>query len=58
MEHVLQCLSRCFQYDRTEFVSRDRFEALLLPLVNQVGGAATTFEGGVVAAVMGGAGLM
>jgi len=37
LEHLLQCLSRCFLYDKTEFTSRDRFEALLLPLVNQVG---------------------
>ena len=58
MEHVLQCLSRCFQYDRTEFVSRDRFEAFLLPLVNQVGGAAATFKGWVAAIFMGVAGLM
>ena len=36
LDCVLQCLSKCFLYDRTEFMTRERFDAILQPLVNQV----------------------
>ncbi len=42
LDCVLQCLGKCFLYDRTEFVTRDRLDAILLPLVNQVSGWVST----------------
>ena len=34
--HLLQCLRKCFLYDKGSFLSRERFEILLKPLANQV----------------------
>ena len=35
--YLLQCLRKCFLYDKGSFLSKERFETLLKPLVNQVG---------------------
>ena len=37
--HILQCLIKCFMYDRGgNFLTKERFDALMQPLVNQVSG--------------------
>jgi len=34
--YLLQCLRKCFLYDKGSFLSKERFETLLKPLVDQV----------------------
>jgi len=34
--HILQCLTKCFLYDKTQFLTKERFDSLLQPLVDQV----------------------
>lgn len=36
LNYVIGTLHKCFLYDRSSFVTKERFEILLLPLVNQV----------------------
>jgi hypothetical protein len=36
LQYILQCLTKCFLYDKTGFLTRERFDSLLLPLVGQV----------------------
>ena len=38
LTHVIGTLHKCFLYDRGSFVTKERFETLLLPLTNQVNG--------------------
>ena len=34
--YILQCLTKCFLYDKIKFLNRERFDSLLQPLVDQV----------------------
>eukprot|EP00731_Ephydatia_muelleri_P018756 Em0011g796a len=36
LNYVIGTLHKCFLYDRSSFVTKERFEILLLPLVNQI----------------------
>ena len=36
LQYILQCLTKCFLYDKTGFLSKERFDSLLQPLVGQV----------------------
>lgn len=36
LHYILQCLTKCFLYDKTKFLNRERFDVLLQPLVDQV----------------------
>ena len=41
VQYILQCLTKCFLYDKTGFLSKERFDSLLQPLVGQVRPIAT-----------------
>ena len=36
LRYILQCLTKCFLYDRTGFLTKERFHSLMQPLVDQV----------------------
>ena len=36
LNHILDCLYKCFLYDNQRFVNKERFDRLLKPLVDQV----------------------
>ena len=36
LHYILQCLTKCFIYDKTGFLTKERFETILRPLVDQV----------------------
>lgn len=37
LQYVLDCLHKIFLYDTQQFLSKERTDALLVPLVDQVG---------------------
>jgi U3 small nucleolar RNA-associated protein 10 len=41
LHHVLDCMFKIFMYDTHHFLSKDRAEALMGPLVDQVGPSIT-----------------
>ena len=36
LRYIMQCLTKCFLHDKTGFLTKERFDSLLLPLVDQV----------------------
>ena len=36
LSYILQCLGKVFLYDKSTFLTKERFETLLQPLIDQV----------------------